>query len=165
MCLTPGERLPGRTLPSVLLFPFHCPLPNRFLAHFCLDFIIFDHMFNCIAFYYVILNVHWVSICSIYSTLFLGNLVVLQSVYHTLVHVWSLMGRVSEEAVSNGDFDIWTLKLTSKRRCRKFSLMRMGFKPTRAKHNGLTVHHLHHSTTSSFSAKSQVFTSTNPMNT
>ena len=36
----------------------------------------------------------------------------------------------------------------------KFTTTRMGFKPTRAEHNGLAVHRLNHSATSSFSERS-----------
>lgn len=49
---------------------------------------------------------------AVYSTLFWGKSVFLQSAYQQLVHMWSLMGRVSEEAVSDGHFDLWIIKLT-----------------------------------------------------
>lgn len=47
----------------------------------------------------------WRERYSIYSTLFWGKLVVLQSVYPTLVDMSSLMGGGWEEAVSDGYFD------------------------------------------------------------
>lgn len=85
---------------------------------------------------------------AVYSALFWGQSVFLQSAYQQLIHVI-----IDGKGVRGSSlwWALWPLdnQINLERRCREVNPMCKGFESLHAENNGLAVHHLHHSATSS----------------